>query len=401
MNFTYILLSIIFFYLGINFSKKSLKLFLFITIAFPFLNLNTKFHVNYQIPIFIFFFLGGIIKKNYSEIKLSKNDLITAIVLIAFICYGVFTIPLYYNHEIINIIKDLKFVIFGFLLYIFILINDSLDGASLKDIEFFLKWNFIISIICFILMFYFDIHRFFNQDAYFEINEVRYMNYGTYIIPFYTLFILANRIKVKKYNWIYIIIPMLISGNRTIILLLIFVSLIILLKRLSTKKIVILFTSFFSLLLFVFFVITKASVDSPLFRFKKLFSFNYLTEAISTRLSPFYIRLESFEFYNYLIGKGLGFTYYIPWFHYRKDLDDYNIYLDSLIPTLYGKYGVFLLLPIFLFILYLRKCSDNKPYNYYLIFFILLSLTNSFLYQNYFIFVLFILYYLKSSKIKN
>jgi hypothetical protein len=402
MNAIFTILSILSLLCGLFLTKgKFLKFFLFLVITLPFLNLNTKIHVNFQIPFFLFFFIGALIKNKYSRFSLRKIDIQIIALLIVFLIFVMLTIPLYFDHEIINIIKDLKFVVFGFILFLFAVINrDSLEKASLADMGFFLKWNFIITSIIFSLMYFFDLHRLLNSDAYFEINEVRYMNYGTFVIPFYTLFVLSNDLRIKKINWVYIVVPLLLSGNRTIIALLIFVSLVILLKRLSAKKLKILISSALSLLLFVFFIVKSASEDSPLYRIKKLLSLDYLAEAINTRLSPFYIALESFSFINYIVGKGLGFTYFIPWFHYRKNLDNYNIYLDSLIPSLYGKYGFFLILPLAIFVLYLKKFSDDNSFYFYLLFFVLLGLTNSFLYQNYFVLVLFIMLYLKSSTLK-
>tara|TARA_B110000483_G_scaffold197320_1_gene235950 strand:- start:10416 stop:11591 length:1176 start_codon:yes stop_codon:yes gene_type:complete len=383
--------------MGIYFPNRNyLKLFLFVVITLPFLNINNKIHVNHQVPFFLFFFLGGIVKNAYPNRRLSGIDQMLILMLFFFLCFTVASIPLFYQNDFINIIKDVKFIFFGFILYVFVLINGPLKTAQLIDFDFFLKWNFIIAIICFFLMYFFDIHLSLNQDAYFKINEIRYMNYGTYVIPIYTIYILANDIAIKKFNWVYIVVPLLISGNRTLTLLLFFVSVIIVLKRLSAKKLLVLLVSFVSSFFFVGLVVSKASLESPLYRIKKLLSMDYLVSSISTRLSPFSIALESFESYNYIFGKGLGFTYYIPWFHYRQGLDNYNIYLDSLIPTLYGKYGAFLILPLILFVLYLKKFSDLKSYYYYLIFFLLLGLTNSFLYQNYFIFILFVMFYFKS-----
>ena len=397
MSIAFVLFSITCFVLGLSFPKqKQVKLFMFLVITLPFLNINTKIHVNYQIPFYLFFLLGGVIKNIYPNRRLSTTDLILILLLFFFFCYMVVSTPLFYHHDFINIIKDVKFIYFSLILYALVLINGPLQTAQLSDFDIFLKWNFIIAVTCFSLMYFFNIHLTLNQDSYFKINEVRYMNYGTYVLPIYTIYALANNIVIRKSNWLYIIVPLLISGNRTLMLLLFLVSITIILKRLSERKLLILLASFLSAMFFVIFVVSKASLQSPLFRIKKLLSIDYLVSSINTRLSPFYIALESFDSYDYIFGKGLGFTYYIPWFHYRANLNNYNIYLDSLIPTLYGKYGVFLILPLLVFVLYLKKFSDSKSYYYYLLFFFLLGLTNSFLYQNYLTFILFVMFYLKS-----
>ena len=127
-----------------------------------------------------------------------------------FFCYMVVSIPLFYHHDFINIIKDVKFIYFSLILYALVLINGPLQTAQLSDFDIFLKWNFIIAVTCFSLMYFFNIHLTLNQDSYFKINEVRYMNYGTYVLPIYTIYALANNIVIRKSNWLYIIVPLLI-----------------------------------------------------------------------------------------------------------------------------------------------------------------------------------------------
>jgi len=399
MGFTlYVLFSLLSFYLGLNCRKESfLKFFLFFILVFPFTNLNTVWHINFQVPIFIFFFFGGIIRLRYNTINLNNRDVNLVFVLVVFLLYILLTLPMAINHSIINIFKDLKFVVFGFLFYFFVKINVSLF-IDLKSINKLIKWNFIVSLIIYFLMYKYEIHKLINTDSYFDINEVRYTNYATYILPFFILYCLANSIKINYKSWVFLLIPLLLSGNRTVFLLLMVFILFNFLKKISVKKIIFISSSFLGGLIFAFTYIRSVDESSALFRFKKLFSLDYLVAAINTRLSPFYEAIDSFSFFNYIFGKGIGFAYYIPWFSYRVNLDNYNIYLDSLLPTLYGKYGLFFILPIIVFIFFLKNFSDFKAFKYYLVFFAILSLTNSFIYQSYLPLVFLFTFLLKQSR---
>lgn len=395
--FLYVVFSLLSFFLGLNCRKESfLKFFLFFIIIFPFTNINTIWHVNFQVPIFIFFFFGGLIKFRYNNIKLNNRDLNLIFVVIAFLLYIMLTLPLAFNHSIINIFKDLKFVLFGSLFYFFVKINSNLF-LDLKYINKLIKWNFIVSILIYFLMYKYEIHRLINTDSYFDINEIRYTNYATYILPFYILYCLANSIKINYKSWIFVLVPLLLSGNRTVFLILMAFILFSFLKKISAKKLILISSTLLGVLIFAITYLRNIDESSALFRFKKLFSSDYLLVAINTRLSPYYEALNSFSFINYIFGKGIGFTYYIPWFHYRENLDSYNIYLDSLMPTLYGKYGLFFILPIIVFVFFLKYFSDFKAFKYYLVFFAILSFTNSFIYQSYLPLVFLFVFLLKQN----
>ncbi|WP_026754289.1 DUF6369 family protein [Sediminibacter sp. Hel_I_10] len=396
----YILFSLLFFLLGLNCNNsKYTKLFTFIIFVFPFTNLNTNWHINFQIPIFLFFILGGLLKLRFKSIKFYVLDYKILLAILAFLFFVLITIPLALDHTIINIFKDLRFIVFGVILYVFVKLNGSLK-LDYNYINKLIKWNFLLSLIIYFLLYKYEIHKYITKDNYFSINEVRYMNYATFVLPFYVLHCLANDIRISFTNWIYIIIPLLASGNRTISLILLFFIGLSFLKKVSVRKILLVFSALLSIVVFMVFNIQKISETSALFRFKKLLSLEYLVSILNTRLSPFYNALESFSLVNYFLGKGIGFTYYIPWFHYRKNLDDYNIYLDSLLPTLYGKYGLFFFLPLIFFFYFLKYLSDVKSFKYYLLLFIILSLTNSFIYQNYLTLVLLFIFLFSQNILK-
>lgn len=393
----YLCISLISFLGGIFFrSKKYINYYFIFVLVFPFTTFNTTFHVNLQIPFFIFFFIGGLIKSKYQTLKFSKVELFLILIFFIFSFYLIVTIPLYYNHDIINILKDLKFLIFGSILYTYTKINKIEFFSDKEYIRKAIKMNFFIALIMYSLMLKFNIHYFFNDDKYFLINEIRYLNYGIYVLPFFLVFLQTNNYKTKIIDYVFVYIPLLISGNRTLLFLITFVLAIQQFRYLSRKKIILFVSGFLAFIILAVTFIKNASENSALYRFKKILSSDYLFSAIQTRLSPLFIAFKDFETHEFIFGKGIGLTYFIPWFHYRTNIDDYNIYIDSLIPTLYGKYGIFFFLPLLIFFIALRYFSDYKSYFSFLLFFIILSLTNSFLYQTYLIILLFFIYYLKS-----
>jgi hypothetical protein len=319
------------------------------------------------------------------------------LIVVFFLFYLFISLPQYYDHNIVNIFKDLKFIFFGIILYGYIKINDISSYASESIILKAIKVNFFVSVFIYFLMYNFNFHMWFTNDEYYNINELRYLNYGISILPFYLIYAWTTNRIVKVSTYIFIIIPLLISGNRTLLFILILLWFLNQLRYLSYKKIFIIASGILISLVTVLTLINSAKENSALFRFKKIASLEYLYSSIETRLSPLFVSLKGFQSYEFLVGKGVGHTYLIPWFHYRKNIDDYNIYLDSLLPTLYGKYGLFCVLPIIIFSIALYYLSNKKSCVSYFLFFALLSLTNSFLYQHYLIFLLFFIYYIKVS----
>lgn len=379
-------------------SKNAIKTFYIVALAFPFTNITNKVHVLYQIPVFLFFVLGGIVKKKYNKVSFNKEELLLVFLYVIFFAYCFFSVLIQNQSSVINFFKDIKFALFSLLLLFFIKLNRPFFRTSFKFFQEAIKWNFLISFVVYILMKFFRVHELINSDQYFFINEIRYMNYGFYILPFYILHVVSNKIKLKPKDWLYVIFPMIISGNRTILILTILILLILFLKTLSNRKILSFIFIFFTLLGSISVLINRSGENSPLYRYKKLISFDYLVQIINTRLSPFLIGIEDFTIYNYIFGKGIGSVFYIPWFHYRENLDNYNIYMDSLYPTLYLKYGIFMILPIVIFFLLLKTLSEKKIFNYLFLYFFILGLTNSFMYQNNIIIILFIIYLLSFQK---
>jgi len=395
--FIYFALCVMFFILGF-FSYKNFytSRFILIACAFPFINITIPFHTHWQLPCFMFFFIGGLfnlsVKNPVKKLKGSYNIFLYSI--LVFI-YLIVSFPLYITHEYIDILKDLKFFIFPIIIVLYV--NKYQRNIESIDTEILIrkviKWNFYISTV-FILSFYFlNLQIFLTDDAYFENNSLRYTNYGTFLLPF--IFLL--NVKLKKYEYLYILLPILYSGNRTLMILLIFILMVYSFRNLHLRKSKIYISTGVIIISLIVFSLPFIPEDLGLARFGDLLKDGYINTTILNRFLPFIKEYNSFIFEDYLVGRGIGYSFYIPWFEYRTNIDNYNIYLDNVYLTLFIKYGIMLFLPLVMFYHLSRFFIDKTIFSYFLIFFLLYGFTNSFLYQDYLFILLFVLVAIKIS----
>src|SRR5699024_172112 len=113
----------------------------------------------------------------------------------------------------------------------------------------------------------------------------------------------------------------------------------------------------------------------------------YIKYALVNRFSPFFAASANFNWAEFIIGKGVGFTFFIPWFHYRANIDNYNIYIDNLYLTLYSKFVLFFILFYVLLFLFLKAYNIFRSTIFYFIFILILSVTNAFIYQYNFLWI--------------
>jgi len=385
----YILLLITYFVLGYNIKKDNcFKAFVLLSFALPFTNFTSDFHTKYQVSVYLLFFVGALFR---SIPKLGYKETLNRInktTLYAFIGIGILFViylPLTIHHGLIDILKDLKPYLYLGLLVLFL--NEYREYAQeVLSANFIIKClqiNCIIAMLFYAGMYFFDLHLLLIDDPYFKNNELRYTNLASYCIPFLFLKNVISSKKVSLEEGFYMLIPMLLTGNRTIILVSVFTSLVYLFMKwdLKSKISAVLLSPI--IVGGLYFILSTFNDNSSLSRFKKLFNPDYLSHAISTRLEPLLLSFKEYQFYNYFIGNGFGHTYYIPWFEYREHINNYNIYLDNLYATLFGKFGILFFIPILFFGTILKKYSSVEMYKYLLLYFLLLGLTNSFIYQPY------------------
>lgn len=297
------------------------------------------------------------------------------------------------SRELTDILKDIKPFITIATAYLFadFFKRELRLIFSERLISGLLLINFISSSFLYYFMFKYDLNISLSGDAYYKYNELRYLSLGTYFCIFYLIsrIISGNFPSIK--NLLLSIIPLLYTGNRTLIVTLFVTVSIYYLLRLSLKRIIIFFSGILVIGLGFIEMVKRAEENSALFRFKELTDIGYVMDALSNRISPFTNELHTISFTEGIFGKGLGFSFYIPWFEYRVNIENYNIYLDNLYLTLLAKFGIFSILLFVIINDYIRNyCSGNQKI-FYILFFLLLSFTNAVFYQFYFLWFLIML----------
>jgi len=396
-EFIYTTLFIINFLLGYNIKKENyLKAFVLLSFTLPFTNFTTPYHTIFQVSVYLLFFVGAIVRiipklhyrKFIGQINTkSRNSFIAVFAL--FILY----LPLTIEHALIDVLIDLKPYVYIGLIVLFLneyseQIRERINTDFLQKC---LQINCIVAVLFYAGMHFFDLHLLLIDDPYYINNELRYTNLASYTIPLLFLGAITSSAKLRIDTAFYMLIPMLLTGNRTIILVCILLAIIYYFTKWNMKaKITAIFISPIIISGCVF-ALSFLSDNSSLSRFKKLLDTDYLTHAISNRLEPILSSFENYEWWHYIIGNGFGYTYYIPWFEYRTHINNYNSYLDNIYATLYGKFGVLLIVPIAFFVIHLQKYSSKETFRYLLFYFLLIGLTNSFMYQTYLPWFIFIM----------
>ena len=152
------------------------------------------------------------------------------------------------------------------------------------------------------------------------------------------------------------------------------------------------------------YAVLVAENDSILGRTKILYKPDEVFKKISKRYEPFMLEVETWENPMYWIfGKGIGQSFYIPWFEYRKNISNYNPYLDNIYLSLYVKMGLLSLMVYFFLLLYFNYLSNNTTYVTILMLYLLfMGITTAFVYQSYFfIFLLSPILFFRVSKWKS
>ncbi|PKA82915.1 hypothetical protein ATE92_1056 [Ulvibacter sp. MAR_2010_11] len=402
-SLVYITLASFYFFIGVlvffkNLRLLLLKVFIIVCITLPIVNFTQPYHFKYQISVYNFFFIGiyaYYFLKILISFRLSRRIIagviLTLSLLFIYILHYIFLVN--ESRELTDILKDIKPFITIATAYLFadFFKRELRLIFSERLISGLLLINFISSSFLYYFMFKYDLNISLSGDAYYKYNELRYLSLGTYFCIFYLIsrIISGNFPSIK--NLLLSIIPLLYTGNRTLIVTLFVTVSIYYLLRLSLKRIIIFFSGILVIGLGFIEMVKRAEENSALFRFKELTDIGYVMDALSNRISPFTNELHTISFTEGIFGKGLGFSFYIPWFEYRVNIENYNIYLDNLYLTLLAKFGIFSILLFVIINDYIRNyCSGNQKI-FYILFFLLLSFTNAVFYQFYFLWFLIML----------
>lgn len=403
----YITLSIIFTLFGLLYtSNRKPFAFLILAIVVPFTTQLFPLHTKFQISAYYFFLVYPLSMSLLSfmkKVKIEKSRLYHLLLgmfsIIFFLLLSVFFLGC--KPEIVNIMKDLNPLVAILIIGVLFEIPERkrLMWKSDQTITLLII-NCCASVFYYVLFSKTDLIIALNDDPLMKFTDFRYASLGTIFALFYFLFKMSNKSAIKWWEFLLIFLPIFLSGNRTyfIVVLVIFIIDFLrsfqTLKSLSRKILIIPIASFGVIGVFTFNKNLRERILS-------LFDMNIVTsQFFNYRLKPFIMKIEDYEWYNYIIGKGMGSTFFIPWFVWRKNIDNYNIYMDNLYLTLYMKYGVLMILPIILLINYIRiNVKNNMFFTYLLIYFAIMSITTSFMYQNHFIFTLLLLALFNNSSI--
>jgi len=390
----FFMLCLVYFFLGIisvikfKYNDLALKLFFIITILAPLGKLTTKFHTNWQISSYYLFFIGCFLVfllKLLSNNKFKKQVIATLTITIG----TLFILGVHYiligdkQVSLTNILKDIKPYLTILLAIPFLEVYKSRLAhiLSRKFINTILLVNLVITSVFFFLMLQFDLHLLLTDDPYFTFEEVRLETLGIFFGGFYLFYLVLKDKKPTLKEIVISALPLFYTGNRTMIFAFILVMLFFYISKLTLKKVLLIISGGLVSLVSLGYLVITANENSPIYRIKKLFEDGYISESFATRFSPFINVISEFSALNFVVGKGLGLTFYIKWFVWRSEIDNYNVYLDNLYLTLYAKYGIFSVLFFVIFFLFLNSYRTLKISNYYMLLFVLIAITNSFCYQ--------------------
>ncbi|MCG2835702.1 DUF6369 family protein [Photobacterium sp. WH77] len=178
-----------------------------------------------------------------------------------------------------------------------------------------------------------------NSDDRFYQPEFRYLGLQTYFCLFYLIFSFSKRdVDIKHIFLAYIVI--IVSMSRMLLGL----SIIPLLVWFFVSS----FTIRKMAVIFFMLVGTLFLSDSSLFeKFYLLFD-QGLDAFFYNRYSPALDKINIMSELDYFVGYGFGEKFYIPWFEYRENINNYSIQLDTAYLNFFSKYG---LISFFVFLL--------------------------------------------------
>lgn len=393
--------------LGYNFWNKRavypfFKWMAFLPLTSSLVVLHTRFQINVYYAFVLmplFFFMAETLANNKISKSLSMAALSAAIFLVGYLLFGI----LFNCSDItaINVLKDIKPIFFLTVGFIFlVLLKDhqlAWDGKLAYKI---LKYNFYASFFWFVLFKTTNIIGIVSNDPFYLRSEIRFASISTSFVLIYFVAAIASKKQFSRLELVYVLVPIFLTGNRTsfIVLAVLFVVNMIL----SANNIKLLIKRIFLFLMgFVFLVIGVFNFSETLKeRFLTLLDFNLLAEQLrEKRFYPFFQKLANFEWHHYIFGKGIGETIFIPWFVYRENIENNNIYMDNIFMTLFIKYGLFMIVPLALLFFFVNKTNTNKRFKILIIlYFIGMGMTTSYMYQTSFLFIIIILASFKFSE---
>lgn len=280
------------------------------------------------------------------------------IIIILAIYFVYILFALYSTVQFKYLLKDIRPVILlieCFIIYNFVIVRTN--KWSLKCVNYLVIFIGIISLV---KLTYFQISLSHINDDFYNDNSYRYLDAGTYFCVAYILAIFCNKNKtILKTNATYFailcsIICIVVANSRFIIISMLLIILFYNLKSIK-KTLIYIISSSFLIAAFIIYSYYSGSI-----RVLNAFEIEALSYQITTRYEPALNMLSSFSIYEYIFGTGIGKPFYIPWFTYR-DLDPYNINIDSGYMTFFCKFGLISSYIIFVFLNFFKFNNQYYP----------------------------------------
>ncbi|MGY8980176.1 MAG: DUF6369 family protein [Flavobacteriales bacterium] len=336
-----------------------------------FISLNGVYFFDYFfLTLLLYYLITLSIKKNIFK----ENIFNIALFLFFFILYTLLAVS---NSVDIDkyLLRDLRPVLL--LGYAFILTSIlNKPQISFKSLANVLLYVFVFKILFFILLLY----TFSFDDQYYQNNIFRYFDAVTFIASLFLISciflkeLMLNEISKIKLNLIIslALIIILISNLRILIFAIVFIYFFFS-KRNLIKKIL------YALIPIVLFVIYSYAISA-----NRVVDSNsdIVTLQIISRFAPAVEKIIEMEPHQFIYGLGFGTYFEIPWFEYRS-LDTKLNTIDSTYLTLFVKYGMFCILLLILFFrLLLFNIRQTKIRRSILVFYFIIFITMSTLYQS-------------------
>ena len=310
-----------------------------------------------------------------SKIILKKNiyNIIIGLSILAFYSGLAFVNSVALDKYLLRDIRPFITLFYAFILTS--LINKEI--LNIKNLIYVLIGVFMFKIVFFLLMFL----GFAFNDVYYQQNIYRYFDATTFISCLFIIFHIFNRDKILQYSSKF--------SLNLLILLSIIIVLISNLRILFFALLLIYFIAsninFFKKIVASIIFLTLFIASSYLMQSDRVLTSNskeIVAVQLASRFGPALVKINEMSAYNYIIGFGLGTYFEIPWFEYRG-LDTKLNTIDSTYLTLFVKYGLFSLLIIILFFrLLLFNSSTARLKKSYVLFYLIVFLTMSSLYQS-------------------
>ena len=310
-----------------------------------------------------------------SKIILKKNiyNIIIGLSILAFYSGLAFVNSVALDKYLLRDIRPFITLFYAFILTSLI----KKEILNIKNLIYVLIGVFMFKIVFFLLIFL----GFAFNDVYYQQNIYRYFDATTFISCLFIIFHVFNRDKILQYSSKF--------SLNLLILLSIIIVLISNLRILFFALLLIYFIAsninFFKKIVASIMFLTLFIASSYLMQSDRVLTSNskeIVAVQLASRFGPALVKINEMNTYNYITGLGLGTYFEIPWFEYRG-LDTKLNTIDSTYLTLFVKYGLFSLLIIILFFrLLLFNSSTARLKKSYVLFYLIVFLTMSSLYQS-------------------